>query len=118
MPKPRPSTAMKDLLVERNIALWDAHHYNVLTGRPTMKDPVSVTLVTPEAVDRMFYGQGPTVDEAITNALARNPGLRFNEDGVAGALARLENALHHLNASLYMRPVTGGYWNLDDDIPF
>lgn len=113
MPKPRPSEAIKSMLVDRDIALWDAHHYNPTTGRSTMKDPVSVCLVTPRAPDMMFYGYAPTCDEAILTALAKNPALNSDRDDLTGALARLEIALHDLTTGLWL-----GRGALDDDIPF
>lgn len=119
MPKPRPSTAIKSMLVERDIALWDAYHYQTpsSTGRhANSKDPVRVALMTPHAIDRMFYGAGPTVDEAIVNALATNSGLNFHEPGLTGALARLENECHALSSGLWSRP--GRWSDIDDDIPF
>lgn len=111
MAKPRPSQAIKDVLLSRDLALWDAHHYNTATGRPTTKDPVSVCLVTPRAPDMMFYGYGPTCDDAVIAALARNTALNSDDEGLRGALARLEVAVHDLVTALWMDRV-------DDDIPF
>ncbi len=110
------------MLVERNIALWQASHYTTVysksPGRPTAKDPVSVTLATPEAVDRFFYGRGPTVDEAVANALAANSGLNFHVPGVIGATARLENELHALQSALWQHRVAIFGDDIDDDVPF
>lgn len=112
MAKPRPSGAIKDILVSRDIALWDAHHYNV-SGRATTKDPISVCLVTPRASDMMFYGHGPTCDEAVINALNRNTALNSDSEGVIGAMARLEIALHDLTVKLWLDRS-----EYDEDIPF
>ena len=122
MPKPRPSAAIRDMLVEREIALWDAHNYNTATGRPTAKDPVSVCLKTPLSVDLNYYGRGPTCDEAVINALVSNNALNFKDPGVLGAMARLEIAVAALDGVLfedrYRRKQTLGTDDLDDDIPF
>lgn len=123
-----PSKAIKDMLVERDIALWDAHHFKTAattTKYATMKDPVSVCLVTPRAIDRMFYGRGATTDEAVLNALAVNTGLNFQADGLTGAMARLENELHALWSLMWqtkdrVRAAELGIRveDLDDDVPF
>lgn len=123
-PKLRKETAA--ILLERDIALWDAHHYtdqhSAHQGRPTSKDPVSVCLATPRALDRYFYGRGPDVDAAVMHALASNSGLNYMEPGVTGALARLENELHALNSAMWQDRekiwVAGGGDELDFDIPF
>lgn len=115
-----PSLAIKTMLVDRDIALWDAHHYNTATGRPTTKDPVSVCLMTPRAVDQMFYGKGATTDEAVLDCLARNTGLKLDEPGVTGALARLENEMHALGSACfsYRWDTLGQKDDLDADVPF
>lgn len=140
MPKPkRPSLGVREMLLERDIALWDAYHFQTpqSTGKTAnSKDPISVTLMTPHAVDRIFYGRGPDIDSAVLHGLASNSGLNFHEAGITGALARLENALHHLSAGLYTKRceramdrykhrerMTADQWqqwsdDLDDDIPF
>lgn len=111
----RPSPAIQTLLVDRDIALWDAAHYTTMAsahpGRPTTKDPVRVVLVTPRALDMHFTGTGATTDEAVLDALARNPGLRSEEEGITGAMGRLEIALFALTQHLWMQ-------RDDDDIPF
>lgn len=133
--KQRLSPHIRDMLVERDVAVWDAHHYTTAAssnpGRPNAKDPVSVCLMTPRAPDRMFYGRGPTLDDAVLNALADNTGLNFLEPGITGALARLENELAALTAIWYQDRMqrlcdqfreSGGHakygvdW--DDDVPF
>lgn len=121
MPQPKPSKAIRDMLVERDIALWDAHHYKTVestTKYATTKDPVSVCLLTPRAVDRYFYGRGPTVDDAIANALASNSGLNFDEPGLTGALARLENEMHAVQGAIWKSRIDRFGDDLDDDIPF
>lgn len=122
MPQPRPSQAIRDMLVERNIALWQASHYTTIhskhPGRPTAKDPVMVTLATPEAVDRFFYGRGLTVDDAVANALAVNPGLNFGVAGIVGATARLENEMHALQSAIWQSRIDTFGDDLDDDVPF
>lgn len=115
MPAKRPSPAIATMLVDRDIALWDAAHYTTAAsahpGRPTTKDPVRVVLVTPRALDQHFSGTGATTDEAVLDAISRNPGLRSEEEGLGGAMGRLEIALHGLVQHLWMQ-------RLDDDIPF
>lgn len=103
------------MLVDRDIALWDAHHFTTMAsahpGRPTTKDPVRVVLVTPRALDMHFSGTGATTDEAVLDALARNPALRSEEEGITGAMGRLEIAIHGLWIHLLMQ-------HDDDDISF
>ncbi len=120
-----PSADIRAMLVEDDIALWDAAHYTTAAsknpGRPTMKDPVRVVLLTPRAPDRQFTGTGATTNEAVLNALATNPGLR-DLPGVSGALGRLQNALHALEIAMWQereRVFVAGGGNADDfDIPF
>lgn len=122
MPQPKPSQAFKDMLVERDIALWQASHYTDRNsrnpGHPNSKDPVLVTLATPRAVDRFFYGRGASVDEAIANGLASNSGLNFDEPGMTGALARLENEMHGLSTAIWQNKIATFGDDLDDDVPF
>ncbi len=127
MPKPRPSLALKTMLDERNISLWDAYHYKTAASTSkvaTTKDPVSVVLKTPDAIDMNFHGYGATLDEAVAHALtfSFNLPLRLREPGLYGAIARLEAAMNDLWATLYdQRHKRGqllGTGDLDDDIPF
>lgn len=115
--KKLPSSATATMLRERDIALWDSAHFTTIhsahPGRPTTKDPVRVVLISLIAPDRHFSGVGEDCDAAVQDALVRNTGLRAIEAGLAGALARLENALHDLNVTLWLQKD-----DLDDDIPF
>lgn len=121
MPKPRPSEALKTMLDERGISLWDANHYRTSASTSkvaTTKDPVSVVLKIPEAPDMNFHGYGATLDEAVAHALtfSFNLPLRLREPGLAGAMARLENQLNELWGVLWQRPDRQA--DLEDDIPF
>jgi hypothetical protein len=112
----RPSAAVAHMLRERDIALWEAHHYNFQTGRPTAKDPLSACLVTPRILGRYFHGHGPTIDEAIMDAINRNPELRAAEDGLLGAMARLESALWGLSKAVWTENIERR--GEDYDVPF
>lgn len=127
MPKPRPDKALKTMLDERGIALWDAYHYKrpgSTSKTATSKDPVSVVLKTPEAPDMNFHGYGDTLEEAVRHALtfSFNLPLRLRESGLNGAMARLEAATQELWVTLLedrqRRGQLLGTGDIDDDIPF
>lgn len=121
MPKPQPSQALKAMLAERDIALWDAYHYKDYRSTSkyaTTKDPVSVVLKIPEAPDMNFHGHGDNLDAAVANALAfsYNLPLRLREKELAGAMARLESELHETWRSLWEQRCAD--LDLADDVPF
>jgi hypothetical protein len=117
------------MLRERNISLWEANHYkpvmqlNAAGARKsaTTKDPVTVILKIPDMLERDFRGHGPTIDDAVTNALifSFNRPLRLREAGITGAMARLERELEALWDVLWRsRYANMTDDELDDDVPF
>ena len=119
--KKRPSAATKAMLLENNIALWDAYHYTTAAsahpGRPTAKDPVRVVRVSPLRLDRMFSGVGEDADAAVKHAFESNPDLRSLLSGLTGALGRLEMALAALDRTFYEQRCKI-LWERDGEVPF
>jgi hypothetical protein len=110
------------MLVERDVALWDAVHYKDQhsTGKnASKKDPVTVILKIPEKPEMSFYGNGRTIDEAVVNAFCfpYNRDLLLREGGLRAAMIRLEDELWKLWLAIHARTHHGNLDD-DDDIPF
>lgn len=110
------------MLTERNVALWDAFHYQTIhsTGRhANKKDPVTVILKIPEMPDKDFHGNGATIDDAVVSAFTfpYNRDLILREGGLRAAMIRLEDELFKLWLAIHSSTYRS-YDDFDDDVPF